>query len=80
MSESSTASAIERMEVPAEPVPSPVVVDVMRPVGGVPDGAPLLVWLHGGGGGEQFAERCRLAFERAWTSGVLPPLTVAMPH
>ena len=59
-------------------VPSPVDLALLAPEG-IPDGAPLLLWLHGGHGDSGFLDTCRPVFERAWDSGTMPPMHVVTP-
>lgn len=72
-------SDLQRLEVPSTKVPGPVTVDVLAPEN-VPEGAPLLIWLHGGDGPDDFVARTKPAFEQCWADGVLPPLWVVAPH
>jgi S-formylglutathione hydrolase len=58
--------------------PSPVDVAHLPP-SDVPDRAPLILWLHGGGGDSGFLDTCRPVFERAWDAGSLPPMHVVTP-
>ncbi len=59
-------------------VPSPVSYRVLHPDGPTA-GLPLLLFLHGGGGSDDFLVAMRPIFERAWADGSLPPLVVATP-
>ena len=59
-------------------VPSPVDYRVLHPDGPTA-GLPLLLFLHGGGGSDDFLVAMRPVFERAWADGSLPPLVVATP-
>jgi pimeloyl-ACP methyl ester carboxylesterase len=72
-------SAIQRIEMPSTRVPSPLTVDVLAPVD-IPAEAPLLIWLHGGDGPDDFGSRTKPAFDHCWAQGLLPPLWVVMPH
>ena len=72
-------SELTRREMPSVHVPSPMVYDLLSPTD-LPHGAPVMVWLHGGDGPDEFAPRTRPAFEACWANGSLPRLSVVMPH
>lgn len=73
------SSTIRRLEMPSTMVPGPVVIDLLSPDPS-PAGAPVLVWLHGGDGPDEFAARTQPALDRCWADGTLPPVWVVMPH
>lgn len=62
-------------------VGGPMDYALVEPSGSLSSGAarPLLMLLHGGDGGQGFAERMAPLIGRAWGSGILRPLTVAVP-
>jgi S-formylglutathione hydrolase len=75
---------LSRHEVESDLVPSPVEVAlVVHPdvVSGQAGAAvPLVLALHGGGGGAGFAEQIAALTADAWASGHLPPSVVAIPQ
>lgn len=75
---------LSRHEIESELVPSPVeVVLVVHPdvASGHADAeVPLVLALHGGGGGAGFAEQLATLAADAWTSGELPPAVLAVPE
>ena len=69
-------------EMETELVPSPAKFDVLLPPNYETIGRPLpiLVWLHGGGGGVGHLERrIREHVESAWALGVLSPAVIVTP-
>ena len=66
-------------------VPSPLEYSTLRPGAALgideADGSalPILLFLHGGNGNRRWLARNRSLFERAWLSGLLPPMVVATP-
>jgi len=72
-------SVLSRHEMDSVLVPSPMAYDLLQPVG-LASGAPVLVWLHGGDGPDEFGPRTQPAFDQCWTEGSLPPMSVVMPH
>jgi S-formylglutathione hydrolase len=72
------ASVYEVCTMPSGLVSSPMTYSVLRPAGA--EGAlPLVLWLHGGGGSNDFLEAIRGVFEQCWADGSLPPVVVATP-
>jgi len=72
-------SVLSRHEMASALVPSPMLYDLLQPAGLAAD-APVLVWLHGGDGPDNFAARTKPAFDQCWADGRLPPMSVVMPH
>ncbi|MFX3681237.1 MAG: alpha/beta fold hydrolase [Candidatus Hopanoidivoransaceae bacterium] len=72
-------SVLSRQEMVSGLVTSPLTYDLLVP-DGIEHGAPVLLWLHGGDGPDRFAPRTTPAFDRCWSEGSLPPMTVVMPH
>ena len=65
-------------------VPSPAQYSVLRPGPALLAAEearelPILLFLHGGGSNRRFLAESRHLFERAWRTGLLPPMVVATP-
>jgi pimeloyl-ACP methyl ester carboxylesterase len=74
-----TGSEVTRHTMTSALVTSPLVYELLTP-DGLPPGAPVLLWLHGGDGPDRFASLTQPAFESCWADGTLPPLSVVIPH
>jgi S-formylglutathione hydrolase len=68
------------VEITTSLVPSPVQCDLVLPPDG-PTGTalPLVIALHGGGGGDGFAEILTPLITRAWLNAELEPCVLAVP-
>ncbi|MDG2025885.1 MAG: alpha/beta fold hydrolase [Acidimicrobiales bacterium] len=72
-------SVLSRHELSSVNVVSPMTYELLQPADLEP-GSPVLLWLHGGDGPEQFTPQTRPAFEQCWGDGSLPPMSVVIPH
>lgn len=77
----STAPRLEPITWPTGLVPGPVPGHlILPPAAGGGARLPLIVALHGGDGGDGFAELLAFPLATAWQLGVLPPCLVAVPR
>ncbi len=69
------------LRVDSTHVPAPVPCTVITPAGTSSDAAlPLVLALHGGAGGDEFADQVRELVTLAWATDALPPCAVAVPQ
>ncbi len=71
-------TVLEQRRVGSDLVTAPVSYRVLHREGST-DGLPLLLFLHGGGGSDDFLLTLRPVVERLWAEGWLPPAVVATP-
>ncbi len=77
---SDPAPTVFSVEITTSLVPSPVQCDLVLPPD-APKGTalPLVIALHGGGGGEGFSQTLTPVFAQAWGRAELEPCVIAMP-
>ncbi|MEM9564270.1 MAG: alpha/beta fold hydrolase [Actinomycetota bacterium] len=66
-------------EIPTGLVPGPVPYSMLNAAEANATNAPVLIWLHGGGGSRRFLESCTAQFVSCWAERSLPAMVVATP-
>lgn len=72
-------SGLAQGEIETRLVPGPVEYATLVATDGDTTDAPVLIWLHGGGGSRRFLETCQAQFFTCWADRSLPGMVVATP-